>query len=69
VLATNANGRAFVQFLKNPLPLVTAEIGLPGWRIEFIPEKRSFSGRGTPHGQLIWLHLLRGLEQSRLPDF
>ncbi len=69
VLATNANGRAFVQFLKNPLPLVTAEIGPLGWHVEFIPKKRSFSGRGRPPGQLIWLQLLRGLEQGMLPRY
>ena len=68
ILATNTTGRAFIQFLKNPLPLVTAQISPQGWQIEFIPEKRHFGGRGTPPRQLLWLHLLRALEQTRLPS-
>ena len=68
VLAVHADGRAFIQFLKNPLPLVTAEVGPTGWHIDFIPQKRSFSGRGIPPRQLIWLHLLRGLEQIVPPE-
>ena len=62
ILATNTTGRAFIQFLKNPLPLVTAQITPEGWQIEFIPEKRHFGGRGIPPKQLLWLHLLSGLE-------
>ncbi len=66
-MATNTTGRAFIQFLKNPLPLVTAQIGPEAWQIEFIPEKRHFGGRGVPPRQLFWLHLLRALQQARLP--
>ena len=62
VLATHGDGRAFVQFLKNPLPLLTAQIGTNAWQIEFIPEKRTISGRGRIPSQLIWLHLLRGVQ-------
>ena len=68
ILATNNNGRAFVQFLKNPLPLVTAQIEPEGWQIEFIPEKRHFAGRGMPSRRLLWVHLLRALQQARLPS-
>lgn len=63
VLASNPGGHLFIQFLKNPLPLLSAEIDKDNWRIEFIPEKRQFSGRGAPPKQLIWLHLLRALQQ------
>jgi hypothetical protein len=62
VLATHPDGAAFVQFSKNPLPLLTGQISPQGWRAEFIPEQRIISGRGTPPSQLIWLHLLRSLQ-------
>ncbi len=67
ILATNTTGRAFIQFLKNPLPLVTAQIQPEAWQIEFVPEKRHFGGRGMPPRQLLWLHLLRALQQTQLP--
>jgi len=68
ILATNTTGRAFIQFLKNPLQLVTAQIAPEGWQIEFIPEKKHFGGRGRPPKPLLWLHLLRGLANARLPS-
>ena len=68
ILATNANRRAFIQFLKNPLPLVTAQITPEAWQIEFIPEKRHFGGRGIPPRQLLWLHLLSALQLAPLPQ-
>jgi len=67
VLAVNQNGRSFLQFLKNPLPLLSADVGPDDWHIEFIPEKRNFSGRGIPPKRLLWLHLLRALQQMPLP--
>jgi hypothetical protein len=66
-LGTHTNGNAFVQFLKNPLPLLTVQTGPRGWRAEFIPEQRIISGRGVPPSQLIWLHLLRHV-QGALPS-
>jgi hypothetical protein len=65
ILATNVNERAFVQFLKNPLPLLTGEVAPGRWRIEFIPEKRSFAGRGKPPRRLLWLQLLANLQQPQ----
>ena len=67
VLATHQDGRAFVQFLKNPLPLLTAQIGTNSWQIEFIPEKRTISGRRGIPTQLIWLYLLRGVQGTSPP--
>ncbi|HMC26994.1 MAG TPA: hypothetical protein VKM56_04275 [Verrucomicrobiae bacterium] len=67
ILATNTTGRAFIQFLKNPLPLLTAQISPQGWQIEFIPEKRHFGGRGIPPKPLLWLHLLDALQSAPLP--
>ncbi len=62
VLATNVDGRGFVQFLKNPLPLLTAQVGPAGWQVEFVPEARLIAGRGKPPSQLIWLQMLRALQ-------
>src|SRR4051812_7627846 len=67
VLATNRNARAFVEFLKNPLPLLSAEINPDGWHVEFIPEKRRFSGRGRPPRRLLWLQLLQALQDLPPP--
>jgi hypothetical protein len=68
VMATHTNGAAFIQFSKNPLPLLTGQIGPQGWRAEFIPEQRTMSGRGIPPSQLIWLHLLRALQGAVPPQ-
>jgi hypothetical protein len=36
--------------------------------MEFIPEKRTVSGRGDPPPQLLWLHLLRALQGANPPE-
>src|SRR5438309_3186080 len=63
IFARNQSGSGLLEFLKNPLPLVSAQIDHDQWQIEFVPEKREFGARGIPPRQLIWLHLLRGLQQ------
>src|SRR6185369_7443322 len=65
IVASNASERAFVQFVKNPLPLLTGEVAPGRWQIEFIPEKRSFEGRGKPPRRLLWLQLLANLQQPQ----
>ncbi len=60
-LALHADGRSWVRFTKTPLPFLNAEITKEGWRIEFIPERRVFSGTGVPPARLLWLHLARAL--------
>jgi hypothetical protein len=57
ILATRADGRSFVQFSKTPFPLVTGQLFADSWEIEFPPKNKRYAGRGTPPGQLIWLHL------------
>lgn len=57
LVATHFDGRAFVQFTKTPLPFVVAQITTHSWQIQFVPENRTFSGRGRPAARLIWLHL------------
>jgi hypothetical protein len=57
VMATNADGRTFVEFTKDPLPLVVGQTTTNSWQIEFVPQNRSFSGRGKPPARLGWLYL------------
>ena len=45
LLAIHPDGRGFVQFTKSPLPFVVAQLDGQRWRVEFIPENRSFAGR------------------------
>jgi hypothetical protein len=61
VLALHLDGRSWLQFAKTPLPLLDASRSSQGWQIEFVPEKRSFSGKGVPSARLIWLHLAEAL--------
>ena len=61
VLATNVTGRAWVQFTKTPLPVLTAQSGPDAWEVEINMTRRRFCGRGAPSTQLIWLHLAPSL--------
>lgn len=61
LVAIHPDKRAWIQFTKAPLPLVTAQVTAQKWQIEFIPEKRIFTGDGEPPSHLIWLHFLRAL--------
>lgn len=57
VMATNADGRTFVEFTKDPLPLMVAQTTSNSWQIEFVPQNRSLSGRGKPPARLGWLYV------------
>jgi len=61
LLATNPDGRTWVQFSKTPLPFFTARTTATNWQIEFAFQKRSFRGSGLPPARLLWLHLARAL--------
>lgn len=60
LVSTNETGTALLSFSKT-LPLVSARIGPEGWRVEFPPQNRKYSGRGRPPRQIVWLQLLRAL--------
>lgn len=62
VLASKPDGSSFVQFTKTPLPLVTAQTTKSAWQIQFVPENRSFRGRGKPPRRLLWLQVPRCLQ-------
>src|SRR5581483_4578128 len=61
LVATNREGRAFVQFTKTPFPLVVAQLTTNAWQIESPTENRRYSGRGSPPGRVLWLQLPRAL--------
>ena len=45
-VATNPDGRSFVQFTKTPLPFVVAQTTTNSWQIHFVPNDKTYSGRG-----------------------
>lgn len=61
LLASRSDGRAFVQFIKPPFPLVIAQMTSNRWEVEFPPQNRRYAGRGKPPKRLIWLYLPRVL--------
>lgn len=67
LLATGPNGRAFVQFTKNPFPLMIAQSTAETWQVEAPMENKRYSGRGKPPARLIFLWLPRALAGQTLP--
>jgi hypothetical protein len=67
LLARNQNGRSLVQFTKTPFPILTGQTTPAGWRIEFLPQRRSYSGHGEPPARLIWLYLANCLLDHAAP--
>lgn len=60
IFATRA-GSSALQFIKTPLPLVSAQARENRWTITFVADNRTVSGKGTPPAQLLWLHLASAL--------
>ncbi len=65
VISTHPSGGSYVQFSKT-LPILSARIGPAGWEFETIPEKKRYSGSGTPPRRIVWLQLLRALEGQEI---
>jgi hypothetical protein len=61
LVATHSSGRSFVQFSKNPFPLVQAHLDSQGWEVHFVPQNRIARAPGNPPGQISWLALLNAL--------
>lgn len=55
LFATQSNGRTFVQFSKNPFPLIVAQRTPESWEVQIPVQNRTYSGRGRPPGRLFWL--------------
>ena len=67
VMASHADGRCVVQFIKTPLPLVLAQTSRTNWLIQFPPRQMGFMGRGAPSRYFAWLHLHAALEGEAIP--
>jgi hypothetical protein len=59
LVATHADGRAFVQFTKEPFPIVTAQADSRTWQVTFPAHRRSWHGRGELPVRWLWLQLPR----------
>jgi hypothetical protein len=62
IFAKRSDGSTALQFIKTPLPLVTAQTRGDRWTITFVADNRTVSGRGVPPAQLLWLHLTTALK-------
>lgn len=67
LVATRGDGRAFVQFSKNPFPLVIAQSTANTWQVETPTDGKRYSGRGKPPERLIFLSLARALSGDPPP--
>jgi hypothetical protein len=67
LLANHSDGRSLIQFTKTPFPIVIAQSVSNRWEIQFVPEGRTFRGRGLPPKYFGWLHLLSALSARPLP--
>ena len=56
-VATRPDGRAFIQFTKNPFTLAVAQGTPTAWTIAFPPQNRHFSGQGPPPRRIIFFQL------------
>lgn len=66
LVATNANGRMFVQFVKDPFPLATAQAHRDRWQIDFAAGRRSWRGGGAPPNLFLWFQLPAALRGEKL---
>src|SRR5262245_8226106 len=59
LVAAHRTGETYLQFTKTPLPFLVARITTNRWHIEFIADRRAFSGHGQPPSRFGWLQLAR----------
>jgi len=57
LLATNTNGDCFVQFVKTPFTLATAQRTGARWHIEFGGGAHSAAGHGRPPARFVWFQV------------
>lgn len=67
IVATGPDGRSFVQFSKNPFPLVIAQSTATAWQVETPTDNKHYSGHGNPPKRLMFLYIPRALEGRPLP--
>ncbi len=68
IFARHTSGRTLLELAKNPLPFVTVQTSGELWQVEFVPQKRRFSGKGVPTNRLLWVHLARALNGTTPPS-
>jgi len=61
LVAIHRDGRTLLQFIKTPIPFLTAQTTGDTWQIRFVARDRIYSGRGMPPSRLGWLQLARCL--------
>lgn len=66
IFASSADGSSSLQFIKTPLPLVSAQTKPNRWTVRFIADNQTVSGRGAPPHQILWLHLANALRGAKL---
>lgn len=57
LVATHPDGRRLVQFSKQNLPLVTAQMDPGGWALSSSLRKGRFGGKGRPTTRVPWFQL------------
>jgi hypothetical protein len=67
VLASDANGRSFVQFDKMPLSLVSVQITPDQWLLRFPQGGGTWKGREPAPTRTIWLYLPDAITGKPLP--
>ena len=67
VLASNADGRALIQFDKTPLSMVFVQTTPDRWLIRFPQRNMGFSGHGSGPTRFAWLYLPAALAGKQLP--
>jgi hypothetical protein len=67
IVATRADGRAFVEFSKNPFPIVIGQITPKAWSVDYPPQNEQYTARGTPSQRIIFLQLPRALAGGSPP--
>lgn len=65
IVSTHPSGSAFVQFSKT-LPIASARMTRNSWEIDFPPQQRHYAGRGAGPARVVWLQLLRALQDRPL---
>lgn len=68
ILATDTNGRSFVQFSKTPLTIATAEVTPERWLLRFPQGGGTWSGHGPPPTRTVWPYLADALAGKALPE-
>ncbi len=67
IVGTRTDGRAFVQFSKNPFPLLTAQSTSKGWQVQSHTDNKFYSGHGKPPTRLIFLYVPKMLAGEPAP--